>query len=127
MQSFRRRNTTSPAGWSAPLGTGFIMVSAISQLQMTDGTFVEESDCAARVSALADAEDYASCVEVPPAAICLQVGEGSADRWWECFVQEEGCEEALAAHEVIREVGGYVREILQVCSEAEMAPIFASL
>ena len=114
---------------AAPLGTGFIMVSSISELQMTDGTFLEESDCTARVSALGDAEEYESCMEVPPAAICLQLAEGTreADQWWECFVQEEGCEEAHAAHEVIREVGGYVREILLDCTESEMEPIFASM
>ncbi len=114
---------------NAPLGTGFVMVSAVSQLQITEGTFVEESDCTARVSALGNAEDYASCLEVPPAAICLQVAEGSraSDQWWDCFVEEPGCEEALAAHEVVREVEGYVREILRTCSETEMATVFASM
>ncbi len=68
-------------------------------------------------------------MEVPASAICLQVSEGqrASDRWWECFVEEEGCEEAIAAHEVVREVGGYVREILLGCTETEMALVFASM
>ena len=114
---------------NAPLGTGFIMVSELSQLQLTEASFVEESDCLARVSALGDAEEFEGCMEVPSAAICLQVSEGlrESDKWWECFAEEPGCEEALAAHEVVREVGGYVREILQVCIETQMAPVFASM
>lgn len=114
---------------NAPLGTGFIMVSELSQLQLTEATFLEESDCTARVSTLADAEEFESCMEVPPAAICLQVSEGlrESDKWWECFVEEAGCEEALAGHEVIREVGGYVREILLGCTETEMESVFASM
>ena len=120
---------SADAGSSAPLGTGFIMISELSQLQMTEGTFLEESDCTARVSALGDDEEYAACVEVPPVAICLQAAEGlrESDKWWECFGQMEGCEEAIAGHEVVREVGGYVREILQGCSETEMASVFASM
>ena len=122
---------TAPAGptSSAPLGTGFIMVSELSQLQLTEGTFPEESDCSAQVSALGDAAEYEGCVEVPPEAICLQVAEGiqESDRWWECFVEEAGCEEAIAGHEVVREVGGYVREILLGCTETEMESVFASM
>ena len=120
-----------PAGAAsnAPLGTGFIMVSELSQLRLTEATFVEESDCTARVSALDDAEEYEGCLEVPPAAICLQVAEGlrESDKWWECFVEEAGCEEAIAGHEVVREEGGYVREILLGCTETEMESIFASM
>ncbi len=114
---------------NVPLGTGFIMVSALSQLQMTEGTFLEESDCTAKVSALGDDGEFAGCLEVPPTAICLQAAEGlrESDKWWECFGQMDGCEEAIAAHEVVREVGGYVREILQGCSETEMASVFASM
>jgi hypothetical protein len=116
-------------GSGAPLGTGFIMISEGSQLQLTEGTFPEESDCRARVSALGDSEAYEGCLEVPPTAICLQVAEGlrESDRWWECFVQEVACEEAIAAHEVIIEVGGYVRELLRGCGETEMASVFASM
>ncbi len=112
-----------------PPGTGFIMISELSQLQMTETTFAEESDCTSMVSARADGEEYAGCVEFPPTAICLQVAEGlrESDKWWECFVRPEGCEEAIAGHEVVREVGGYVREILQTCSETEMATVLASL
>ncbi len=120
---------TSAAPTNAPLGTGFILMSEASQLHLTQATFLEESDCAARVAALDDDEEYAGCMEVPPAALCLQVSEGSreSDRWWECFVEEDGCEEAIAAHEVVREVGGYVRVILQGCAETEMASVFASM
>ena len=42
-------------------------------------------------------------------------------------MQEAGCEEAIAGHEVIIEVGGYVRELLQGCAETEMASVFASM
>ena len=114
---------------NAPLGTGFIMMSESSQLHLTEATYLEESDCMARVSALGDAGEYEDCLEVPASAICLQVSEGSreSDRWWECFVQEEGCEEAIAGHEVVREIGGYVREIVRGCAETEMASVFASM
>ena len=114
---------------NAPLGTGFIMMSELSQLYLTEATYLEESDCMARVSALGDAAEYEGCREVPASAICLQVSEGSreSDRWWECFVQEEGCEEAIAGHEVVREIGGYVREIVRGCAETEMASVFASM
>ena len=114
---------------NAPLGTGFIMMSGLSQLHLTEATYLEESDCMARVSALGDAVEYEGCLEVPASAICLQVSEGSreSDRWWECFVQEGGCEEAIAGHEVVREIGGYVREIVRGCAETEMASVFASM
>ena len=114
---------------NAPLGTGFIMMSELSQLHLTEVTYLEESDCMARVSALGDAAEYEGCQEVPASAICLQVSEGSreSDRWWECFVQEEGCEEAIAGHEVVREIGGYVREIVLGCAETELASVFASM
>ena len=114
---------------TAPLGTGFIMMSELSQLHLTEATFLEESDCMVRVSALNDAEEYEGCMEVPTTAICLQASDGSreSDRWWECFVQLEGCEEAIAGHEVVREVGGYVREVRRGCAETEMATIFAEM
>ena len=105
------------------------MMSESSQLHLTEATYLEEPDCMARVSALGDAAEYEDCLEVPASAICLQVSEGSreSDRWWECFVQEEGCEEAIAGHEVVREIGGYVREIVRGCAETEMASVFASM
>ena len=114
---------------TAPLGTGFIMVSEGSELHLTEDSYLEESDCAARVSARGDAEEYAGCMEVPDSAICIQVSEGTraSDRWWECFVQEEACEEANAGHEMIRETGGYVREVLRPCAETEMASVFTSM
>ena len=128
-ESSNTASESAGAASNAPLGTGFIMVSELSQLHLTEATFLEESDCTARVAALNDAEEYAGCMEVPAAALCLQVSEGSreSDRWWECFVEEDGCEEAIAAHEVVREVGGYVREILLGCTETEMASVFASM
>ena len=121
--------TSTVASTTAPLGTGFIMMSELSQLHLTEATYLEESDCTARVSSLGDAAEYAGCMEVPTAALCLQVSEGTreSDKWWECFVEEEGCEEAIAAHEVVREVGGYVREILLGCTETGMASVFASM
>ena len=120
---------SSGAASTAPLGTGFIMVSQASQLQLTEPSYLEESDCSARVSALGDAEEYAGCMEIPPAALCLQVAEGTreSDKWWDCFVEESACEESHAAHEVIVETGGYVREILLDCTETEMASVFATM
>ena len=114
---------------TAPLGTGFIMMSEGSQLHLTEASYLEESDCAARVSTRGDAEEYAGCMEVPDSAICIQVSEGTraSDRWWECFVQEEACEEANAGHEMIRETGGYVQEVVRACAETEMASVFASM
>jgi hypothetical protein len=120
---------SSGASSTAPLGTGFIMMSAISQLQLTEPSYLEESDCTARLSALGDAGEYAGCMEIPSSALCLQLAEGTreSDKWWECYTEEAGCEEAHAAHEVVREVGGYVREILQDCVETEMTLVFASM
>ena len=120
---------TAAAPTDAPLGTGFIMMSEQSQFHLTEATYLEESDCTARVSALNDAEEYEGCMEVPASAICLQVSEGAreSDRWWECFVEETACERANEGHEMIRETGGYVREVLQGCTETEMASVFASM
>ena len=113
---------------TAPLGTGFIMVSRSGQLQLTEPSYLEQSDCAARISALGDPEDYARCLGIPAAAICLQVSEGSreSDTWWECFEQREGCEAAIAGHEIVMEIEG-VREIRQRCAETELPSIFASM
>jgi len=121
--------TAAAAPTNAPLGTGFIMMSEQSQFHLTEATYLEESDCTARVSALNDAEEYEGCMEVPASAICLQVSEGAreSDRWWECFVEEAACEGANEGHEMIRETGGYVREVLQGCTEREMASVFASM
>ena len=62
------------------------MVSELSQLHLTEATYLEELDCATRVSALGDAEAYQGCLEVPRTAICLQLTEGfrESDSWWEC-------------------------------------------
>jgi hypothetical protein len=114
---------------TAPLGTGFIMMSEGSQLHLTEDSYLEESDCTARASARGDAEEFAGCMEVPASAICIQVSEGAraSDRWWECYVQEEACEEANAGHEMIRETGGYLREVIRACGETETASVFASM
>ena len=123
--------TAAPAAapTTAHLGVGFSMMSEGSQLHLTEDSYLEESDCTARVSARGDAEEFASCMEVPASAICIQVSEcaRASDRWWECFVEEEACEEANAGHEMIRETGGYVREVVRGCAETEMASVFASM
>jgi len=123
--------TAAPAAapTTAPLGMGFIMMSEGSQLHLTEDSYLEESECTARASARGDAEEFASCMAVPASAICIQVSEGAraSDRWWECFVEEEACEEADAGHEMIRETGGYVREVVRACGETEMASVFASM
>jgi len=120
---------STPTPTDAPLGTGFIMLSEESQLHLTEATYVEESDCVSRVSSLDDVEEYEGCMEIPASAICLQVSEGAreSDRWWECFVQETSCEEANEVHEMVRETGGYVREVLRGCAETEMAMVFFSM
>ena len=120
-------STAAPA--NAPLGTGFIMLSEQSQLHWTETTFLEASDCMARVSSLNDAEEYEGCMEVPASAICIYVSEGEreSDRWWECFVEESSCEAANEIHEMVRETGGYVREVLRGCAETEMDIVFASM
>ena len=120
-------STATPS--NAPLGTGFIMLSEESQLHLTEATYVEESDCVSQVSSLDDVEEYEGCMEVPASAICLQVSEGAreSDRWWECFVQETSCEAANEVHEMVRETGGYVREVLRGCAETEMDVVFFSM
>ena len=120
-------STATPS--NAPLGTGFIMLSEESQLHLTEATYIEESDCVSRVSSLDDVEEYEGCMEVPASAICLQVSEGAleSDRWWECFVQETSCEEANEIHEMVRETGGYVREVLRGCAETELDVVFFSM
>ncbi len=120
-------STAAPA--NAPLGTGFIMLSEESQLHLTEATYLEESDCMSRVSSLDEAEEYEGCMEVPASAICLQVsdGERESDRWWECFVQETSCEEANEVHEMVRETGGYLREVLRGCAETEIDLVFFSM
>ncbi|HAW90787.1 MAG TPA: hypothetical protein DCX61_09000, partial [Gemmatimonadetes bacterium] len=65
-----------PPSAIAPLGTGFVMVSARSQLRLEEPTYREHADCMLQVSSLQDAEEFAGCMEVPRAAICLQVTLG---------------------------------------------------
>ena len=115
------------AGSTAPLGTGFIMVSELSQLHLTEATYLEELDCAARVSALGDAEQYQGCLEVPSTAISLQLTDGfrESDSWRECFVDQRRCEDAIAGHEVVMQIAKGVRGILRRCAETEMASVLA--
>ncbi len=114
------------AGSVAPLGTGFIMVSARSQLRLDEPSYLEESDCMLQVSTRRDAEEYAGCMEIPRNAICLQVtlGYREADRFWECFVEPTVCEDRTAEHDVLWQLVKDERAILQSCAERELASVF---
>ena len=114
------------AGSIAPLGTGFIMVSARSQLHLDEPSYLEQSDCMRRVSTRGDAEDYDSCMEIPRTAICLQVTVGyeEADSWWECFVKPVVCEDRIAEHDMLWQLVKDAREILHPCAERELASVF---
>ena len=116
-------------GSIAPLGTGFIMVSERSQLHLDEPSYLERSDCLARVSALRDAKEYAGCREIPRTAICLQVTVGyrEADSWWECFVEPVVCEDRTAEHDVLWQLVKDARKILQPCAETELASVFFSV
>ena len=50
---------TPGAGSIAPLGTGFIMISARSELHLDESSYLEQSDCMLLVSTRRDAEEYA--------------------------------------------------------------------
>lgn len=110
----------------APLGTGFIMVSARSQLHLDEPSYLEQSDCMRRVSTRGDAEEYADCMEIPRTAICLQVTVGyrEADSWWECFVEPVVCEDRTAEHDMLWQLVKDARAILQSCAERELASVF---
>ncbi len=114
------------AGAIAPLGTGFILVSARSQLHLDEPSYLEESDCMLRVSTLQDVEEFAGCMDVPRTAICLQVTVGyrEADSWWECFVEPVVCEDRTAEHDVLWQLVKDARAILQPCAERELASVF---
>ena len=114
------------AGSIAPLGTGFILVSARSQLHLDEPSFLEQAACMTRVSALRDAREYASCMQVPRTAICLQVtiGYREADSWWECFVEPVVCEDRTAEHDMLWQLVKDARAILQSCAERELASVF---
>ncbi len=113
-------------GLFAPLGTGFIMVSARSQLHLDESSYLEQSDCMRRVSTRRDAEEYAGCMEIPRTAICLQVTVGyrEADSWWECFVEPVVCEDRTAEHDLLWQLVKDARAILQPCAERELASVF---
>jgi hypothetical protein len=117
------------AGSIAPLGTGFIMVSARSQLRLEEPSYVEQTDCMARVSALGDGKEYAGCMEIPRAANCLQVTVGfqESDSWWECFVEPVVCEDRTAEHDMLWQLVKDARAILQPCAETELASVFGSV
>ncbi len=114
------------AGSIAPLGTGFILVSARSQLHLDEPSYLEQWDCMRRVSTRGDAEEYAGCMEIPRTAICLQVTVGSreADSWWECFVEPVACEDRTAEHDMWWQLVKDARAILQPCAETELASVF---
>ena len=114
------------AGSIAPLGTGFIMVSARSQLHLDEPSYLEQSDCMLRVSTLRDAEEFAGCMEIPRTAICLQVtlGYREADSWWECFVEPVVCEDRIGEHDLLWQLVKDARAILQPCAERELASVF---
>ena len=117
----------SPGATSiAPLGTGFILVSARSQLHLDEPSYLEQSDCMIRVSTRGDAEEYAGCMEIPRTAICLQVTVGyrEADSWWECFVEPVVCEDRTAEHDLLWQLVKDARAILQPCAERELASVF---
>ncbi|MCH7855987.1 MAG: hypothetical protein IIB37_04485 [Gemmatimonadetes bacterium] len=110
----------------APLGTGFIMLSAQSQLHLDEPSYLEESDCTRRVSTREDAEEYAGCMEIPRTAICLQVTVGyqESDRWWECFVEPVACEDRAGEHDLLWQLVKDARAILQPCADRELASVF---
>ena len=114
------------AGSIAPLGSGFILVSALSQLHLDEPSYLEQSDCMLRVSDLRDVEEFAGCLEIPRTAICLQVTVGyrEADSWWECFVEPVVCENKAAEHDVLWQLTKDARAILQPCAETELASVF---
>lgn len=114
------------AGAIAPPGTGFIMVSGRGQLHLNEPSYLEQSDCMLRVSALRDAKEYERCMEVPRTAVCLQVTVGyrEVDRWWECFIEPVVCEDRTAEHDVLWQLVKDARAILQSCAERELASMF---
>ena len=117
-----------PPSAIAPLGTGFVMVSARSQLRLEEPTYREHADCMLQVSSLQDAEEFAGCMEVPRAAICLQVtlGYTVADRSWECFVAPVVCEDRTSEHDLLWQLVKDVRAILQPCAERELTSVFGA-
>ncbi len=116
------------AGSVAPQGTGHMMVSERSQLHLDEPSFPNQSDCMQHVSTLQDAEEFASCMEVPRTANCLQVTVGyqESDSWWECFVDPVVCEVRMAEHDVLWQLVKDARAILQACSETALASVVAS-
>ena len=115
-------------GSVAPLGTGFIMLSAQSELHLDEPSYLEQSDCMRLVSTRGDAEEYAGCMEIPRTAICLQVTVGyrEADSWWECFVEPVVCEDRTAEHDLLWQLVKDARAILQPCAETELASVFGT-
>ena len=112
----------------APLGTGFILVSERSQIHLEEPSYLQQADCMTRVSALRDAREYASCMQLPRTAICLQVTVGyrEADSWWECFVEPVVCEDRTAEHDLLWQLVKDARKILKPCAETELASVFGT-
>jgi len=117
-----------PASAIAPLGTGFVIVSARSQLRLEEPTYREHADCMSQVYSLQDAEEFAGCMEVPRTAICLQVtlGYTEADRSWECFVEPVVCEDRTSEHDMLWQLVKDARAILQPCAERELVSVFGA-
>jgi hypothetical protein len=105
------------------------MVSERSQLHLNEPSYLEQSDCVLRVSILRDVKEYASCMEIPRTAICLQVTLGfrEADKWWECFVEPVVCEDRTTEHDLLWQLVKDARAILQPCAETELASVFSSV
>jgi len=117
-----------PASAIVPLGTGFVIVSARSQLRLEEPTYREHADCMSQVYSLQDAEEFAGCMEVPRTAICLQVtlGYTEADRSWECFVEPVVCEDRTSEHDMLWQLVKDARAILQPCAERELVSVFGA-
>ena len=81
-----------------------------------------------QVYSLQDAEEFAGCMEVPRAAICLQVtlGYTEADRSWECFVEPVVCEDRTSEHDMLWQLVKDARAILQPCAERELTSVFGA-
>jgi len=67
-------------------------------------------------------------MEVPRAAICLQVtlGYTEADRSWECFVEPAVCEDRTSEHDMLWQLVKDARAILQPCAERELTSVFGA-
>ena len=101
------------------------MLSETGQLRLDEPSYLERSDCVSRVSTLANAEEYAGCMEISGTAICLQVTVGyrEVDSWWECYTESAQCDDAAARHDLLYQLVKDDRAILQPCAERELASV----